>query len=176
MDRIPFANAALLRSWSCPEPDRCPYCPVDAPRHWTHAGRYWRYAGDPDEPSRRTDVSRYKCKIVGRTFSIPPDALLPYCGIRTGAVLEMLRALLVQGIALNALARQAHAPRGTLRSLRARFLRVMPRLRLPWREGALGAADFLAALAAAGAAAVAHLFLGWKQREPKLSVLGVYAR
>lgn len=178
MKHNPFANAFLLGlpTPTCPKPTRCPYCPADAPRHWTRSGSYQRYAGDPDDPSRRINVPRYQCKIHGRTFSLPPDALLPYCGIRTGYLLQCLYALSLRGVALNTLARHAGLGRGALRYLKARFLRALPRLRLPWRESALDAAGFLTALAQAGATAIAGLFRDWKEREPKLSVVGIYAR
>lgn len=178
MNPAPFANALLmgLGMPACPKPTRCPYCPADAPPHWTHSGSYQRYAGDPDEPSKRVAVARYECKLTGRTFSLPPDALLPYCGLSTGWVLQCLHALLVRGVALNTVARRAGLGRGALRSLRARFLRTIPRLRLPGHEGVLDAAHFLGALARSGALALAELLRGWKEREPKLSVVGIYAR
>lgn len=173
-----FASVAFStlgpRAWR--DPSRCPYCPVDAPPHWTCWGSYWRYAGDPDDPSRRVAIPRRWCKLVERTFSLPPDCLLPYCGIRTGAVLERLHALFVQKVALNALARRLHAARGTLRGLKARFLRVLPKLRLPRHEGALGPAAFLEVLAQMPPSAVANLFRDWKEREPKHSILGVHLR
>ena len=176
MKRAAFASDLVLKLVAvCPQPT-CPYCGADAPAHWTGHGSYTRYAGDPEEPSRRTDVARYKCGISGRTFSLLPDALLPYCGTRTGFVLQWLQALLVDGVGVNTLARRAGVTRGRLRYLRARFLRVLPKLRLPWHEGCLCAAGLLEALAQAGAAAVADLFRGWKQQEPKLSIVGIYQR
>lgn len=178
MKRVLFASNSLLGLpvLTCPRPTRCPYCPADAPHHWTRSGSYQRYAGDPDDPSRRVVVPRYLCKIHGRTFSLPPDALLPYCGMRAGYVLQCLYALSVQGVAVNTLARHAGVARGTLRCLKTRFLRAIARLRLPWREGALNAAGWLTALAVAGATAVAGLFRDWKEHEPKLSVVGIYVR
>jgi hypothetical protein len=107
---------------------------------------------------------------------LPPDCLLPYCGIRTGAVLERLQALFIQKVALNALARRLCAARGTLRGLKARFRRVLPKLRLPSHEGALGPAAFLGILAQMPPSAVADLFCEWKEREPKHSILGVHLR
>lgn len=173
-----FASLAFstLRPRAWREPSRCPYCPVDAPPHWTGWGSYWRYAGDPDDPSKRVAIPRCWCKLVERTFSLPPDSLLPYCGIRTGAVLERLHALFVRNVALNTLARRLHAARGTLRGLKARFLRVLPKLRLPRHEGALGPAAFLDVLAQMPPSAVADLFRDWKEREPKHSILGVHLR
>lgn len=178
MKRDPFASLLLtvLGIPACPRPTRCPYCPADAPCAWTRSGGYTRYAGDLANPSRCTRVPRCKCKRTGRTFSLPPDALLPYCGIRTGYALQCLHAMFARGAALNTLARRAGLGRGALRCLKARFSRVVRQLRLPWHEGMLGAADFLAALAAAGARAVADLFRSWKESEPKFSVVGIYAR
>lgn len=169
-------HPALVLPEACPPPTRCPYCPADAPKHWKKHGRYQRYAGDSQEPSRQVDVSRYWCKLVRRTFSIPPDTLLPYCGTRTGHVLDWLDAVVVQGLGLNTVARRASVSRGLLRSLKARFLRTLPRLRLPGREGMLAPRAFLTAFADAGAIAVAALFRGWKEREPKLAILGIYQR
>lgn len=173
-----FASLAFStlgpRAWR--EPSRCPYCPIDASPHWTSWGSYSRYAGDPDDPSKRVAIPRCWCKLVGRTFSLPPDSLLPYCGIRTGTVLGRLHALFVRNVALNTLARRLCAARGTLRGLKARFLRVLPKLRLPRHEGALGPAAFLEVLAQMPPSAVADLFRGWKEREPKHSILGVHLR
>jgi hypothetical protein len=92
-----FANALMLQLLlaACPPPARCPYCPEGAPKHWKCNGNYERYAGDPEDPSRKVKVSRCLCKITGRTFSLPPDALLPYCSVRTGHVLQWLFAILV---------------------------------------------------------------------------------
>lgn len=173
-----FANAPALQTLppACPAPVRCPYCPQGAPKHWKCHTSYERYAGDPDDPSRKIDVPRYFCKITGRTFSLLPDALLPYCGVRTGHVLQWLYAIFVQGMSLNTVARQLNVSRGLLRCLKARCLRAVHRLRLAGHEGMLDARAFLAALAGAGALAVARLFRGWKEQEPKLSIVGIYCR
>ncbi len=173
-----FAGVAFstLRPRAWRAPSRCPYCPIDAPPHWTCWGRYWRYAGDPDDPSKRVAIPRRWCKFVKRTFSLPPDSLLPYCGIRTGTILKLLHALFVQKVALNALARQVQTARGTLRGLKARFLRTLSKLRLPVREGTLGPAAFLAILARMPATDAADLFRDWKEREPKHSIVGIYLR
>lgn len=169
---------------TCPLPSRCPYCPADAPSHWTGWGSYERYAGDRRDRSRRVAIPRYRCKVSGRTFSLLPDGLLPYCGERTGFVLSSLHALFVQKVALSTLSRRACVARGTLRLLRARFLRAVGLLRLPVprqtglprHEGALKAASFLEVLAAQAPRAIADLFRGWKECEPKHSIVGVYAR
>lgn len=178
MKGFPFSSNSLLRSCplACPEPSRCPYCPIDAPQHWVHWGSYRRYAGDPKDPCKRVDVVRYRCNIVRRTFSLLPDMLLPYCGVRTGYLLQGLYGLFVKAIALNTLARRAGLARGTLRSLKARFLRVLPKLRLPQREGALQPAAFLAALADMAPSPVADIFRDWKEQEPKHSIVGIYLR
>lgn len=173
-----FASVAFsaLRPRSWREPSRCPYCPIDAPKHWIGWGSYSRYAGDPDDPSRRTDIPRSLCKIVGRTFSLLPDCLLPRCGIRTAFVLAWLHALFVKDTALSTLAREIGASRSALRCLKVRFLCAVPKLRLPLCETALAPAVFLELLAGMGPAAVADVFADWKQREPKHSVLGFYQR
>lgn len=144
--------------------------------HWTRWASYWRYAGDPDEPSNRIAVARYRCPIVRRTFSLLPDSLLPYCRSSAGLVLQWLHALLIEGAAVNTIARNAGVTRGMLRYLKARCLRTLPKLRLPGHEGALDAASFWSLLTRAGAPAVADLFRLWKQGEPKLSIVGIYAR
>lgn len=172
----PLAIALLLRLLICPKPDRCPYCPADMPMHWTHWGSYTRYAGDPDDPYKRVAVARYWCPIAQHSFSLLPDSLLPYCRSSTALVLQWLHALLVEHAAVNTIARNAGVSRGMLRCLKTRCLRTLPKLRLPWHEGALDAKHFLALLAQAGALAVADLFRLWKQGEPKLSIVGIYAR
>lgn len=176
MDHAAFTIGLLLKLLAAPPPTRCPYCPPDAPAHWTHEGSYTRYAGDLDEPSRREAVPRYKCKIVGRTFSIPPAVLLPYCGTRVGFVLRWLQMMLIEGRGVNTVARDFGVARGRLRGIKARFLRMRLKLRLPGQEGCLDAAGLLARLASMGAAAILDLFHSWKELEPKLSILGVYAR
>ena len=166
---------------TCPKPSRCPYCAADAPRHWIRWGSYERYAGDPDDSSRRIAVPRYQCKFTGRTFSLLPDALLPYCSLRTSVVLSSLRALFLEEdgtspVALSTLARRISIPRGTLRRLRSRYLRAAPLLRLPPHEGALGRGAFLNVLLQRSAPTLYQLFRHWKEREPKHSIVGIYAR
>lgn len=165
---------------TCPSPSRCPYCVSDAPVHWIRWGRYARYAGDLDDPSRKVAVPRYRCQLTRRTFSLLPDELLPYCSLKTPVVLSLLHALIIEQIALGPLSRRASIPRGTLRRLKARYVRTAPILRLPAHEGALAGGAFLQALFGDSpgepAPAVIHLFRSWKEREPKHSIVGIYAR
>jgi hypothetical protein len=49
-------------------------------------------------------------------------------------------------------------------------------LRLPPREGALSAAAFLEIVKEEAAATVIECFRAWKEREPKHSIVGIYAR
>jgi len=159
-----------------PLPCRCPYCPADAPPHWIGWGHYHRYAGDRADPSRKIAIDRWCCKVQGRTFSLLPDALLPYHSWRTAWILAWLQALWVQGLGLSTLARQAGVARGTLRHVAARFQRTVPQLRLPGQEGARPPAAFLQALVVRGPVAVAELFRQWKEREPKHCLCGFYRR
>jgi len=160
----------------CPLPSRCPYCPADAPRHWIRWGHYHRYAGDREDPSRKIAIDRWECKVQSRTFSLLPDALLPYHSWRTAWILAWLQALWIQGLGLSTLARRVGVARGTLRHVAARFHRTVPQLRLPGQEGALPPATFLEALALPGPLSVALLFRQWKEREPKHCLLGFYRR
>lgn len=180
MKHDPFTISLLLQllpvATACPKPTRCPYCPADVPLHWTIFGFYLRYAGDLDEPSKKIAVVRYWCSIAERSFSLLPHFLLPYCRTQTGLVLQCLRALLIDGVALNTLARKVGVTRSTLRSLRASFLGTLAKLRLPWHEGALNAARFLTMLAHKKTTAVVDLFRGWKECEPKLCIVGIYLR
>ena len=167
----------VLRRWcSGPSPSRCPYCAADVAPHWIGWGTYQRYAGDREQPSRKVAVRRYRCKIHLRTFSLLPHALLPYRSVCTGLILEWLHALYVTGVPLSRLARQAGVARGTLRSLRAGFLRALPPLRLPHEDGRQAATPFLAGLAALPPSTVVPLFQGWKELEPKQSVVGIHSR
>ena len=171
-----LASDALLQLVPCPAPSRCSYCPPDTPRHWIGWGHYERYAGDPQHSSQKVVVPRWQCKIVTRTFSLLPDALLPYCSIRTGLVLEWLDALYTDDTRLSSLSRGVHVARGTLRSLSARFRRALPHLRLPRRPAALTAATFLQGLAKLEPAAVVALFRAWKELEPKHALVGIHQR
>lgn len=185
-DRAHLRSQAALRG-RCPPPSRCPYCAVGTPIHWIRWGYYERYAGDPDDPSRRVAVPRYQCKFTERTFSLLPDALLPYCSLRTAIVLSCLHGLFVRKEPLSTLARRMTIRRSTLRHLSARYLRTVLLLRLPSRAGPLHAAAFLKVLIVDGRStttgspqetieAIIHLFRTWKEREPKHSVVGIYAR
>ena len=49
-------------------------------------------------------------------------------------------------------------------------------LRLADHQGRSTAVQFLRDLARRGAEAVVSLFIGWKELEPKHSILGIYAR
>lgn len=173
-----FASVALstLRPRAWRKPSRCPYCPIHSPPHWISWGTYSRYAGDPEDPSKRVDIPRCRCKLTLGTFSLLPDSLLPYCGVRANFLLQWLYALFVEGVGLNTLARRGCAARGTLRGLKERFLLTLPKLRLPRHEGALYAPAFLEILADMRPAAVADIFREWKEREPKHSVVGIYPR
>ena len=171
-----FLLQALRLLGPCPAPMRCPYCPAHTRPHWIGWGCYERYAGDPEHPSRKVVVPRYWCKIQCRTFSLLPHALLPYCSIRAGLVLEWLHALLVEGQPLDRLAGGAGVARGTLRGLQTRFRRARPHLRLPKRPGALSGAGLLVGLGQLRPEAIVALFQGWKEREPKHSVVGLHSR
>lgn len=159
-----------------PLPSRCPYCPATAAPHWIRWGCYRRYAGDHQDPNRKIAIARWRCKVTVRTFSLLPDALLPYCSLRTAWILAWLHALCVAGVGLCTLARQVGVARGTLRVLHARFQRVRPRLRLPHHEAALPTVAFLQGLAALEPAALTTLFRQWKECEPKHSIVGIYRR
>lgn len=173
-----FASLALwtLASSAWHDPSRCPYCPGDPAAHWIGWGHYKRYAADRNNPRRLIDVPRYWCPYARRTFSLLPDSLLPYHGWRTAHILQLLHAMFVRGVAANRLIQATGLGRRSLRSLKARFLRALPKLRLPGHEGALSPAAFLLVLADMEPAAVAELFRGWKEREPKHSVVGIYLR
>ena len=101
---------------------------------------------------------------------------MPYCSVSTGYVLQWLYALCVQGVGLSTLARHSGVARGTLRYLKARFLRTLPKLRLPRREGVCSPAALFSTLTLVEPAAIADLFREWKEREPKHSIVGIYLR
>lgn len=171
-----FRLDALRLLGPCPAPARCPYCPAHTRRHWIGWGCYERYAGDPEQPARKVAVPRYRCKLVRRTFSVLPHALLPYRSLRTGVILAWLHALFVDGAPLSRLARQVGVARGTLRGLRAGFLRALPHLRLPPQRAVRPPVTFLEALAQLAPTTVVALFQGWKEREPKHCVVGLHWR
>lgn len=84
--------------------------------------------------------------------------------------------MFVYEVAVNTLARHMGLGRGALRNLKARFLRALPKLRLPGCEGVLSPAAFLLALADMKPHAVAELFRNWKEHQPKFSIVGIYRR
>lgn len=171
-----FLLEALRRVDPCPKPSRCPYCPVHTPPHWIGWGCYERYAGDPEQPVRKVVVPRYQCKIQQRTFSLLPDALLPYRSLRTSVILAWLYALFVEAVPLSRLAHQVHVARGTLRGLCAGLLRAVPHLRLPRQRAARPAAIFLEALAQLPPTTLVGLLQAWKEREPKHCLVGIHPR
>ena len=171
-----FLLEALQLLGPCPAPTRCPYCPARTPPHWIGWGCYERWAWDPEQPARKVVVPRYLCKLVGRTFSVLPHALLPYRGMRTGVILAWLHGLYVDGIPLSRLAQQIGVARGTLRSLGVAFERALPQLRLPRQRAARPPVTFLEALAQLAPTAVVPLFQQWKEREPKHCVVGIHSR
>jgi len=171
-----FLLEALLLLGPCPAPVRCPYCPAATAPHWIGWGYYHRYAGDCEHPSQKVAVPRFWCKIQGRTFSLLPACLLPYRSMRTGVILAWLHALFVQGAPLCRLAHQVGVARGTLRGLRAGFVRALPHLHLPRQPEARRAVSFLAALAQLAPTTIVPLFQAWKEREPKHCVVGIHSR
>jgi hypothetical protein len=116
------------------------------------------------------------CKPRRRTFSVLPDGLLPYHFPRTARILTRLDEMVVEERPTSACAKAWNVARSTLRRLKDAFLRTVPKLRLPEHEGALGPREFLLRLADRGVEGVASLFRGWKEHEPKLAVVGIYAR
>lgn len=173
-----FVSLALwtLAPYAWCKPSRCPYCPGNPAVHWIGWGDYKRSAADSEDPTKLVRVPRCWCKLTLRTFSLLPDSLLPYHGWRTTHILQLLHAMFVRGVPVNTLARLTGLGRGALRNLKARFLRALPKLRLPGHEGALSPAAFLMVLADMEPGFVAELFRVWKEREPKLSIVGIYLR
>lgn len=162
-----------LRSLEMPEPSRCPYCPDRPEPHWIGWGFYARWA---QGRCQMIDVPRHQCRFVKRTFSLLPDGLLPYHYQRSAVILRRLRGLFMDGIPLARWARIEGLARTTVRYLREKFEEVIGRLRLPSQEGALAPKAFLERLLGFGAHGVAEIFRGWKELEPKHSVVGLYAR
>lgn len=116
------------------------------------------------------------CKLTERTFSVLPDGLLPYRFPRAATVLARVHGMVVDERPTSACATAWQVARSTLRRLKQDFLRTVPRLRLPEHEGALGPIEFLERLADRAVAGIADLFRTWKEQEPKLSIVGIYAR
>lgn len=171
-----FASMAALPTFSSPDlsrrpPTRCPYHP-NLPAHWTKHGSYERYGVE----SERIKVPRFDCKIADRTFSLLPDALLPYQGRTTATLLGWLDHMVVQEHGTASAARFFSAPRTTLRRIRSKFKTAVKVLRLPGQHGVLAPRTFLQRIAGLGLDAIVHLFAEWKQREPKHSLVGMYPR
>ena len=164
---------STFRAVAWREPSVCPYCPTTPGHHWIRWGFYARWGEGEKE---RLPIQRYRCRITGRTFSLLPDSLLPYHYATTTHILQMLWALFVEGIPRSTLAREQSIPRGTLWHWKRAFLEALPNLRLPGRAAALAPACFLRALREMTTSALAILFAGWKELEPKHSVVGIYAR
>jgi hypothetical protein len=175
MKAVLFASVALatLRAIAWREPSCCPYCPDVSDPHWIRWGFYPRWG---ETRKKRLQIQRYQCKITGGTFSLLPDSLLPYHYFTTAHILQWLHALIVEGVALSALALRKSVARSTLRHLKASFLDVVGKLRLPERPAALSPPAFLRALADMTTDALADLFAGWKEMDPKHSVVGFFPR
>lgn len=166
----PILSLLVPASWRTPL--RCPYCAaagMDCSIKWAF---YERFACG----ASRIRVQRYFCRIARRTFSLLPDALLPYHNPATATILGWLTDIFVNGTGVATVARMSGAARGTVRGIRARFEKTVRKLRLPGHEGVLEPAAFLNQLAALGPDGVADLFAEWKELEPKLSIVGVYPR
>jgi hypothetical protein len=151
---------------------RSPYGPEKTLVMIIKHGFYWRY-GPMGERER---VQRHKDKRTGRTFSLLPDALLPYHQPSTATILGWLMEIFLKGSGAATVARTTGAARSTVRRIRKKFEEAVKILRLPGHEGALAPAAFLEELGALGPDGVAALFATWKELEPKHSVVGVYPR
>lgn len=101
---------------------------------------------------------------------------MPYHYFTTGHILTWLHALEGEGVPVNTLATRDGIERWVLRQLKAAFRRVVRILRLPGRAEALDPPEFIRSLARKTGQAVAGLFRGWKETEPKHSVVGIYPR
>lgn len=84
--------------------------------------------------------------------------------------------MIVRGRLLARWVRRHGLARSTVRGFRRAFLSTVPHLRLPGIEGPLAPAEFLARLRTLGIPALVALLRAWKEREPKYSLLGFYAR
>lgn len=155
------------------EPSRCPYCPDGSGRHWIKWSFYSRYAEGERE---RIDVQRYFCKFERRTFSLLPDGLLPYQHERAATILSHLKAIFVEDEAVSTRARDESVSRTTLSRHAGQFADAVVKLRLPGQEGALGPAEFLKRLFRFAVDRIAEIFRGWKELEPKHSIVGFYPR
>jgi hypothetical protein len=162
-----------LRSFEMPEPSRCPYCPDRPEPHWIAWANYSRWG---QGRRQKIDVPRYRCRFTGRTFSLLPDGLLPYHYYRTAVILRTLGALFLEGIPLARWAKSRQLARTTVGHWRERFKGAVGRLRLQGQEGALGPKAFLDRLFRFDVDRIAQIFRGWKELEPKHSVVGLYAR
>jgi hypothetical protein len=162
-----------LRSFEMPEPSCCPYCPDRPEPHWIDWASYSRWG---QGRRAKIDVPRHRCTFKKRTFSVLPDGLLPYHYHRTAVMLRTLGALFIEEIPLARWARLRRLARTTVRHLKEKFEETVRRLRLPDQEGALGPKAFLVRLFRFGANRIAQVFRGWKELEPKHSVVGLYAR
>jgi len=165
----PILSLLVPASWRAPL--RCPYCAagMDCSIKWAF---YERFA----HGASRIRVQRYFCRIARRTFSLPPDALLPYHNPATATILGWLTEIFVNGTGVATVARMSGVARSTVRGIRAGFEKAAAVLRLPGHEGAIDAAAFLKHLTALGPDGVAALFATWKELEPKHSIVGVYPR
>lgn len=163
----------ILASLAPREPTRCPYCPDRPEPHWICWGCYRRYA---ERRTRKIDVDRHRCPFAKRTFSLLPDGLLPHHHARAATILNQLWTMFVDGVRATALAHLRRVARANARRLKDRAASILAHLRLPGQEGALAPADFLRRLMALGADRVAEIFRGWKQLEPKHSIVGFYER
>lgn len=171
-----FASLAASRfskpDLAAPVPTCCPYCPNSTCCHWTKHASYERFGVG----SERIDVPRWWCKIVCRSFSLLPDALLPYQQRTTATILACLADGLLAEHGATATARTFSIPLITVRRIRSKFRKAVKILRLPGHAGALDPAAFLRSLFALGLDAIAELLAKWKQLEPKHSLVGMHPR
>lgn len=159
--------AALGRTPTC-----CPYCPMTKHCHWRKNGTYPRYGLGQE----RIRIQVWECLITRRTFSLLPDALLPYQQTTTECMLRCLHSMVISGRGAASTARTFRLHRNTARSIREKFYRAVKILRLPGHAGALDPVAFLRRLAALSLNAVADLFSSWKELEPKHSLAGFHPR
>ena len=163
----------VLASLVLCEVSRCPYCPDRTDKHWIKWGFYWRYVQGREE---KIPVGRNQCRFVRRTFSLLPDGVLPYRYLRADAIVQGLEALFLREVPASTYARKRTLPRTTVRRMKATFATIVRHLRLAGQEGSLGPAAFLRRLFGLPVDRIAEIFRDWKEREPKHSLLGIYAR